>query len=87
MHTNYYRHHDNCSYCTPELEKEKQMGATQVAIQQRFQTLDDSYNIDFLFTHTYLSPLSASTIPLKKKTLFHSSKYSRSTSVVRMETH
>ncbi|CAM2725535.1 unnamed protein product [Rotaria socialis] len=24
LYTNYYRHRDNCSYCTPEFEQEKQ---------------------------------------------------------------
>ncbi len=44
LYTNYYRHRDNCSYCTPELEeeKQKQMEEKQVAIQQRYRTLDDS---------------------------------------------
>ncbi|CAF4548624.1 unnamed protein product, partial [Rotaria sp. Silwood2] len=43
LYTNYYRHRDNCNYCTPELEEERQeqMEENQVAIQQRFQTLDD----------------------------------------------
>ncbi|CAF4828937.1 unnamed protein product [Rotaria sp. Silwood1] len=44
LYTHYYRHRDKCNYCTPELEEErqKQMEEKQVAIQQRFQTLDDS---------------------------------------------
>ena len=44
LYTNYYRHRDNCSCCIPELEEKahKQMEEKQVAIQQRFQTLDDS---------------------------------------------
>ncbi|CAF3688236.1 unnamed protein product [Rotaria sp. Silwood1] len=44
LYTHYYRHRDKCNYCTPELEEErqKQMEEKQVAIQQRFQTLDDT---------------------------------------------
>ncbi|CAF3863872.1 unnamed protein product [Rotaria sp. Silwood1] len=44
LYTHYYRHRDNCNYCTPELEekRQEQIEEKQVAIQQRFQTLDDN---------------------------------------------
>ncbi|CAF3108861.1 unnamed protein product [Rotaria sp. Silwood2] len=44
LSTNYYRHRDNCDYCTPKLEEERQknMEEKKVAIQEHFQILDDS---------------------------------------------
>jgi len=44
LYTHYYRHCDNCSYCTPELEEEKQekMEEKQATLQQHFQALDES---------------------------------------------
>jgi len=44
LYTNYYRHRDNCDYCTPELEEERQekMENKAIAIQQHFQVLDNS---------------------------------------------
>ncbi|CAF0908432.1 unnamed protein product [Rotaria sordida] len=44
LYTNYYRHRDNCDYCTPELEEERQknMEEKKVAIQEHFQILDDN---------------------------------------------
>ena len=43
LYTNYYRHRDDCSYCTPELEDERQqeMEEKRVTIQQHFQALDN----------------------------------------------
>ncbi|CAF1387764.1 unnamed protein product [Rotaria sordida] len=45
LYTNYYRHRDNCDYCTPELEEERQknMEEKKVAIQEHFQILDDTF--------------------------------------------
>jgi hypothetical protein len=40
LYTNYYRHRDSCTYCTPELEEEKQQKMKEK--QQRFRALDDS---------------------------------------------
>ncbi|CAF4783734.1 unnamed protein product [Rotaria sp. Silwood2] len=40
MYANYYHHRNNCSYCTPELEEEKQQEMEEK--QQQLQTLDDS---------------------------------------------
>ncbi|CAF1610997.1 unnamed protein product, partial [Didymodactylos carnosus] len=40
LYTHYYRHRDKCSYCTPELEEEKQQKMEEK--QQQFQALDDS---------------------------------------------
>ncbi|CAF1561330.1 unnamed protein product, partial [Rotaria sordida] len=44
LYTNYYRHRDNCNYCTPELEEERQkkLEEKKVANQQHFQILDDN---------------------------------------------
>ncbi|CAF1553370.1 unnamed protein product [Rotaria sp. Silwood1] len=44
LYTNYYRHRDNCDYCTPELEEERQndMEKKTVAIQEHFQSLDEN---------------------------------------------
>ncbi|CAF4592828.1 unnamed protein product [Rotaria sp. Silwood2] len=44
LYNNYYRHRDNCNYCTPEFEKERQkkLEEKEVAIQQHFQVLDDT---------------------------------------------
>ncbi|CAF1294613.1 unnamed protein product [Rotaria sordida] len=39
-HSNYYRHRNNYSYCTPELEEEKQQEMEEK--QQQLQALDDS---------------------------------------------
>ena len=39
-YTHYYRHRDNCSYCTPELEEEKQHEMEEK--QQQLQALDNS---------------------------------------------
>ncbi|CAF4234485.1 unnamed protein product [Rotaria sp. Silwood2] len=43
LHTHYYRHRDSCSYCTPELEEERQqkIEEKEVALQQHFQALND----------------------------------------------
>ena len=51
LYTNYYRHRDNCGYCTPEVEEEKQQKMEEK--QQQFQTLDDSkYPYFCYFTRT-----------------------------------
>ncbi|CAF0911634.1 unnamed protein product [Rotaria sordida] len=44
LYTHYYRHRDNCNYCTPELEEERQqeMEEKRITVQQQFQVLDDS---------------------------------------------
>lgn len=44
LHTNYYRHHDSCNFCTPELEEDrrKEMDDKQAAVQQHLQALDNS---------------------------------------------
>lgn len=44
LYTNYYRHRNNCNYCTPEHEEERQqeMEEKQAAIREHFQSLDDS---------------------------------------------
>ncbi|CAF1070386.1 unnamed protein product [Rotaria sordida] len=39
LYTNYYRHRDNCSFCTPELEEEKQHEMEEK--QQQLRALDD----------------------------------------------
>ncbi len=43
LYMHYYRHRDSCSYCTSELEEDRQqkMEEKQITIQQQFQALDD----------------------------------------------
>ena len=41
--TNYYRHRDRCTYCTPELEPGRQQTKEEKQIS-RFQELEVSYN-------------------------------------------
>jgi len=42
LYTNYYRHHDSCDYCTPELEEERQqkIEEKQTYIRKHFQPLN-----------------------------------------------
>ena len=43
LYTNCYRHRDDCSYCTPQFEEDRQqeMEEKQIAIQQQFQVSND----------------------------------------------
>ncbi|CAF4193621.1 unnamed protein product, partial [Rotaria sordida] len=44
LYTHYYRHRDNCNYCTPEFEEERRqkLEEKEVNIQQHFQVSDDN---------------------------------------------
>ncbi len=41
LYTHYYRHHDRCTYCSPELEEERQQikQEKQISRLQELQTL------------------------------------------------